>query len=301
MGLVQQVYKMKVDVCVHVFGKPYQTLITLKSLIDTCGENIDKIYYIEEAKQPQDYDFQIIKNNLGYSNLERYVTKHYLSISPSDKFRSTVDPDYRLSLRYQYGLEQTDKKYLLVIHNDVLFTKNIISEFLTNIGDGFCIGHIGQCWNCPLKYENICDSHLLESNLKKNFSYNQIIQFVDKHPSSRTSMNGKKQINENRPFPLPECRVNEWCTLIDAKKYKKECVPTGDVHPIGGYFGMDIGDVWFKEMVHKGYNFKHQNIYDFCTHGYFSEVGHGHSAMSNHEMYKRDEERAKEYFNKNYK
>lgn len=60
-------------------------------------------------------------------------------------------------------------------------------------------------------------------------------------------------------------------------------------------------DVWFKEMVHKGYKFKHHDIYKFCTHSYFSEVGHIHSAMFNKNMYESDEERAKIHFNTNYK
>lgn len=295
-----QEFDMKVDVCVNVFGKPYQTLVTLKSLIENCGENIDKIYYVEEVSQPQGYDFEIIKNNLGYKNIERYVPKHHLFIGNSDKFKALVDPNYRLSLRYQYGLEKTNKKYLLIIHNDILFTDNIVSELISNIGDCFTIGDIGQCWNCPLKKENICDGDLLEENIEKKISFEEILSHINKHPSSRTATHGRRFIDKSRPLPLPECRVNEWCALIDVEKYRKESVPNGDVHPFGGYFGIDLADIWFKEMVHKGYKFKHYNIYKSCTHAFFSEVGHGHSALFNKKMYDSDEERAKEYFKTKY-
>ena len=38
----------KVDVCINVFGKPWQTLCTLKSLMKHSGDKIDKIYFIKE-------------------------------------------------------------------------------------------------------------------------------------------------------------------------------------------------------------------------------------------------------------
>jgi hypothetical protein len=97
---------------------------------------------------------------------------------------------------------------------------------------------------------------------------------------------------------MPECRVNEWCALINIDDYKKEAIPNGDVVPFGGYYGLDIGDLWFRQMVDKGYKYKNYNIYKSSTHAYFSEVGHGHSAMNNRSMYDEDEQRAKDYFNK---
>lgn len=301
MVLVQQEFNMeKIDVCVNVFGKPYQTLITLKSLLQHSGKHIDKIYFIEEKIQAPDYNFDIIKNNLSYPKLERYIPKYYLGINKSDVFRSTIEKDYRLSLRYQYGLENTNKKHLLIIHNDVLFNGDIVSELLNEIGDCFSIGHIGQCWNCPLKSENVCDGDLLESNIEKKFSYDQIIGYVNKHRGTRTFNHGREFIDVKKPLPMPECRVNEWCTLINVNHYRKECIPNGDVSPFGGYFGIDLADIWFKQMVHKGYKFKHYDIYKSSTHGYFSEVGHGNSAMYNKNMYDSDEQRAKEYLKTHY-
>jgi hypothetical protein len=37
-----------VDVIINVYGKPWQTICTLKSLIKHSGNHIDKIYLIEE-------------------------------------------------------------------------------------------------------------------------------------------------------------------------------------------------------------------------------------------------------------
>ncbi len=160
----QQGFNMeKIDVCVNVYGKPYQTLVTLKTLLEHSGHLIDKIFFVQERNQLDGYDYKIIEDNLKYDKLIRFIPEHYLWINRGDIHRSIVDENYRWSLRYQYGLEKTDKKHLLIIHNDVLFKGDIVSELLSEIGDCFTIGHIGQCWNCPLKNENICDSHLLES------------------------------------------------------------------------------------------------------------------------------------------
>lgn len=42
--------KDKVDVIINVYGKPWQTLCTLKSLMKYSGKYIDKIYFIEEKR-----------------------------------------------------------------------------------------------------------------------------------------------------------------------------------------------------------------------------------------------------------
>jgi len=300
MASDQQEFNMeKIDVCINVYGKPYQTLITLKTLLEYSGHLIDKIFFIQEKNQPDGYDYKIIEDNLKYDKLIRFIPEHYLWINKGDIHRFIADINYRLSLRYQYGLEKTDKKHLLIIHNDVLFKGDIVSELLSEIGECFTIGHIGQCWNCPLKSENICDSHLLESNCKNQLNYKDIINYVNKHPKTRTAGQGRSLINKQKPFPMPECRVNEWCTLINVDYYKKEVVPNGTVFPFGGYFGIDLADVWFKQMVNKGYKFKHYDIYKSSTHGYFSEVGHGHSSLYDKNMYNQDEQRAKNYFHTN--
>jgi hypothetical protein len=37
----------KVDVVIHVYGKPWQTLCTLKSLMKHSGKHIDKIFFVK--------------------------------------------------------------------------------------------------------------------------------------------------------------------------------------------------------------------------------------------------------------
>jgi hypothetical protein len=283
----------KIDVCLNVYGKPYQTIITLKTLLEHSGHLIDKIYMVWESNQPEDIDIEFIKKEINYDNLIIFVPKYYLSVYKTDLTKVLYDEDYRLSLRYQYGIEHTDKKYLFIIHNDVLFKKDVVKDFLNQIENYIGIGEIGQCWNCPMFYEKKCDGNKFDSF---NPSYDEVITDTHKYPESRTFI-FKNIIDKISPMPLPECRINEWCCLLDMEIYKTETIPYGNILPFGGYFKVDIADEWFRQMVLKGYKFKNVDINEWCTHGYFSEINRGNPSVLDKNIYVRDEKLAEEYYN----
>jgi hypothetical protein len=290
----------KIDVCLNVFGKPYQTIITLKSLLKHSSQHIDKIYLIEEEKQPNDYNFELIKNEVNYDGLIRFKPKQFLWILVTDFNLYHKDNDYKMSLRYEYGLNNTDKSHMLLIHNDVLFQKDIVGELLNEDENLFGIGRVGQCWNCPLFSENLCSGDRLEKNLVNNFNYDDISKLVDKYNTSRTYIK-KNHIDTKKPLPLPECRINEWCMLINVDLYRKEVLEDKRVVPFGGYFIMDIGDLWFKQMVDLGYKFKNFDIDKYITHAYFSDTGNGHQSLFNAKKYELEEVEAKKHYEKNFK
>lgn len=290
----------KIDVCLNVLGKPYQTIVTLKSLLKHSGQHIDKIYLIEELKQTKDYDFELIKKELGYENLERFQPKFHLWINFTKLDMVYRNEDYRLSLRYEYGLEKTDKSHMLLIHNDVLFKSDIVGELLKEDENLFGIGSVGQCWNCPLFLESICDGNKLEKNIE-NLNYQDVMVFVDKRKETRTYIQVRSQINKQKPLPMPECRINEWCMLINVDLYKKEVLEKNEVVPFGGYFQMDIGDLWFRQMVDKGYKFKNFEITKHLTHAYFTDTKNGHSSLFNNDKYLSEEKDAKKYLEENFK
>lgn len=282
----------KIDVCLNVYGKPYQTIITLKTLLKHSGHLIDKIYIILENQQPSDFDLNFVINEVNYSNIVVYTPKYYLYIYQTHLQRFLVDEEYRLSVRYQYGIENTEKDFLFIIHNDVVFHGDVVSAFLEQIEGYAGVGQIGQCWNCPMFYENKCNGDKIQDF---NPSYQEVIEDTNKYPSSRTFIH-RGVIDKNRPMPLPECRLNEWCCLLDMKIYKKETLPIGSCVPFGGYFKMDLADEWFRQMFLKGYKFKNVNINDWCTHGYFSEINRGNPSMLDKNIYLRDEDLAKKYY-----
>ena len=120
--------KNKVDVCVNVYGKPWQTLCTLKSLIKHSGDHIDRIYIIKEKQQPYNESIDWIFNY--FDNLVIYEPNYYVFLHTNIDYNNV---DYRLGVRYQYAFENSDKKHLFITHNDVLYTGDIIGEMLENI------------------------------------------------------------------------------------------------------------------------------------------------------------------------
>ena len=70
-----------VDVAINVYGKPYQTLATLKTLMLHSGKHIDKIYFIQESKQPPwgaNIDIVSLSYASSQGNLDivKYLVEH---------------------------------------------------------------------------------------------------------------------------------------------------------------------------------------------------------------------------------
>jgi hypothetical protein len=298
----------KIDIVINVYGKPWQTLVSLKTLLLHSGKWIDKIYFIEERHQPYSEDVKWVISKLNYEKVIHYQPAYHLGTKGSSKIKCLIDKKYRQSIRYQYALEETDKKYLLIIHNDVLFESDIVGAFLDHINNGFAIGQIGQCWNCPMYFEELCDGSRFGN---VNFSYKDAKLTAKKYPKSRT-FKYRRFIDRKFTNIMPECRMNEWCCMINVDIYRQTTQPKGKVWPFGGYFRLDVGDAWFRGLVRQGYQPVHYNIYEHMKHGYFtdsvaptdnknsyvhgSSTHAGHAALSNEEKYLKEEQEAREIY-----
>lgn len=284
----------KVDVCLNVYGKPWTTLVTLKSLMEHCGQHIDKIYFIEEKKQPYDDSVKMVLNH--FNNIIHYTPDKYEFLPVVNSLDDYNKENFRYGFRYQYGIENSNKKYLFVTHNDIKYTGDIIGEMLNQIGDAAGIGYIGQCWNCPASYANECDSEKFNSYKP---TYNHILDLCNKFPPARGSQFISK-INPERVMPLPECRLNEFACLIDREITVKECIPNGNIPFFGDYTGIDMASAWFQGLISKGYKFKNYDIDKNSIHS-VSNFGHsGNSTLTNEEFYRLDEEISKKFYKENY-
>jgi hypothetical protein len=219
-----------------------------------------------------------------FDNLIVYEPNTYSFISSSIDYKNEND---RFKVRYQYGFEKSDKKFVFVTHNDVLYTGDIIGDMLNLIGENLSIGQIGQCWNCPAKSNNLCSGEIFN---EVDISYDVLYTLSYPHVRTQISM-----IDKNNPKPLPECRMNEWSCLINREIMMKECKPFGDVSLFGEY-GLDLGTKWFREMYLKGYKFiDYRKNFIHC----FWSDSSGYDTQRNMDKYKKSELNAANYYNQN--
>jgi hypothetical protein len=275
-----------VDVAINVYGKPYQTLATLKTLMLHSGRHIDRIFFIQERKQPSwgaKPDI-VVKR---FDTIDLFIPEHFLYTYFTER-EKYEDQAYRWSIRYQYAWEHTDKKYLYITHNDVLYHDDIIGAMLDVLADGrhIGVGQIGRCWECPAFLGNKCGGG---KYLEYDPTYEEVLALAQTHPHKK----GREHdalIDRDRPMPLPSCRLNEWACLINVEKVRHEVVPCGNTDPFGAMLGMDTATAWFRDLHLKGYRCKHIDIALYCRHGWGKFMGHETSCNSNY--YSRAEDEA---------
>ena len=265
-----------VDVAINVYGKPYQTLVTLKTLMLHSGHHIDKIYFVQERQPSWGANCDIVFRN--FDNIKLFIPKYFLYIYFAERERYS-DEDYRFSIRYQYAWEHTDKKYLFVTHNDMLYKSDIIGEMLNVLRNGeyVGVGQIGRCWDCPAYHGKKCNGDKYSGYTP---TYEEVMDLIKKFPHRKSDLHDPL-IDKKHPMPLPECRLNEMACLINLREIKHEVIPYGTIDPFGAYVGTDLGTKWFKELTMRGYKFKNIDIYQYCKHAWGQFLGHETSCNSN--------------------
>lgn len=299
----------KIDVLINVFSKPWQTALALLTLNKHSRKHIDKIYFHEEPahfaleKTSHDKLLSYFGNEIIY-----FQPTYWLGVEPTDCHRMGEE-DYRLAMRYQFGFENSDKKYVLVIHNDIIVFDDIVHFFMNAIEDYSGIGQIGQCWWCPASQKQLCNpTNYLE--YQPDFETLNAIYTNDFKPLERRAYHyGWGKQFQTKPWPLPECRLNEWCMLIDREKTSPDTLPWGKANPLGAQVpsgacigkdfdepvNLDTGVQWFRDLSHAGHRFKHVNIYNHIIHD-----KNGHSALLNPEIYVKKEIYAKKRVKKEF-
>ena len=271
-----------IDVVLNVFAKPYQTALSVLSLLRFCEHYIDRIYFQFEPAGSR-YDAvppYAVASWLG----ERAVISQpeiWLKRDPVETSR-LKDPVYRLAVRYQPAFERTDKQYLFIMHNDVLFTKDIIGPMLDRIGDAFAIGSIGQCWNCPASRaelmrdagvanapcspDNYADCAPDRAGLERLYALAR-----ERNISVRPYWEGWDTHYSETAWPMPECRVNEWACLVDIQQTRPHTCPNGPVLPFGifeacGNMRLDTAVAWFRDLNRLGLRARNFPLDDYMRH-----------------------------------
>jgi hypothetical protein len=283
----------KIDVAVNVFRKPYQTAVTLLSLLKYSGHLIDKIYFtIDESGSEHLYDFLLERLSGRYV---LFVPRYHYWIRSSKHrrflYRYRV---FRHSLRYQYAWEATDKKYLFLTHNDVLYYADVATHYLQTIGDHIGVGEVGMCWNCPASAAGVCSS---ERYLEYHPSVDEYRALTREHPGVRFKY--YPRYRHEKPWPLPECRLNEWACLIDMGKARPVTKPYGACTPFGAMY-LDIATEWFYDVHQLGYSVVHSGREGYYDHAWASPGYNGHELLFDKEQYRLAEEKAKHILEEEY-
>lgn len=286
---------MLIDVIVNVYGKPWQTLCTLASLMRHSGANVDKIYFTEEHDQP--YESKVAWVCDKFTNIIHYrPIKRIFQRSMVD-MRDINDPNDRYIVPFQYGIEKSDKKYVFICHTDILFTGDIVGDMLSAMGDNVGIGSIGMCWNCPMGpwSANLCNGEKFKSF---NPTLDQVLRSSYEYPPARIdSFYNMLKKNKGSPLmPLPECRLNEFACIIDREVTMKECVPNGNAPLFCLSDGCDAASGWFRSLYLKGYKFANYDLDKTMKHGFYANGTAGYPTLLDGKKYLAAEDFAREYY-----
>lgn len=287
-----------VDVAINVFGKPAQTALALLSLLSHSGRWIDKIYFIEEPDGM----------NTVFTHGETIKALGDRLILHRPKFmnwRYAVDParlgdsDYRHALRYQYAFERTDKNYLLLIHNDCEFIGDAVGHLLGKLAGHIGVGEIGQCWLCPAHRLGHCGPGRYLEYRPDFAAVRALYDALDPTIYRRLYTQEPTEELVRNPWPLPECRLNEFCCLLSMAKARPVTCPEGPARPFGAYVDvgnawtgngiLDIGVAWFGDVVRLGHTLGHVPLEEHVRH-----VTGGHKALFAPDLYVASEEKALE-------
>lgn len=285
-----------VDVAINVMGKPAQTTLALASLLRHSGHLIDRVYFTEEPLA--------LNDNFQHGPLLQMLGDRVEHFRPAHaNWRYAVDPArlgdeaYRHSLRYQRAFERTDKNFLLLIHNDCEFVGDAVGLLLGRIGDAVAAGEIGQCWLCPAAMKGLCGPGRYLEYRPGFAELKALYDSIDASVYRRKYVEAPTQELINRPWPLPECRVNEFCCLLNMRLARPRTCPKGPARPFGAYVDvgdpytgngiLDIGVAWFGDMAHQGLGMAHVPLEGCVRH----KTG-GHKALFDEELYVAQEGRA---------
>lgn len=277
---------LKADIAVNIFGKPFQVSLAILSLLARSRAHINKIWLNYE---PYGSQFDNLSPLAIYDYLkETSIVKceasqpdYWLGREAPDLSR-IGEPEYRYGIRYQRAWEKSAASYLFIIHNDVYFFKDLLGAMLAEIGDAAAIGQIGQCWNCPASRSQItlpvCGLEPCDPGVYRDFNCS-VSQLQAIYSEARQSGIFKRAYDPDsigsdfleRPWPLPECRVNEWACLINLEKTRPLTMPIGPAWPFGAFkacgdLHLDIGVQWFRNMHAMGLTCKHVNVHDYLRH-----------------------------------
>ncbi|MEX1670441.1 hypothetical protein AB4876_16085 [Zhongshania guokunii] len=252
----------KVDVAVQSYKKPESLLYTLMTLKAVAGDRIDTVYINDDCSGDatlayyqnetirayfKPWKIHLRSNSKPAGVKQIYLAKYrpkymglWFFISKIHRFynSSTHNKD---DVRYQYAIDNTDKKFLFIIHDDVEFRRDIVGLYLQAINakpNTAAVGDLGQCWRCG--HATSCNPKRIMDGYRPSPHWPMTAPSADKAAS----------------FSADEghfaCRINEWCCMLDVALSREISRKSGCL--FGNYYRRaDVAALWFYNAVKLGY------------------------------------------------
>ncbi len=271
-----------IDLCLNVFAKPYQTALSVLSLLRFSGGRIGRVY-LQFEPYGSAFDSAPPYAVAEYLGDRAVVSqpRHWLKLDPTDVSR-LADPEYRLSIRYQHAFEHSSARYLLTLHNDVLVMRDIAGAMLDAADGAFAVGGLGQCWNCPaadagtVRAAGLGDAPCSPDryrDFRPDYAGLQRLYqtAVERGVFVRPYWEGWQVRYAGEAWPLPECRINEWACLVDLEQTRPLVAPAGDILPFGsfeacGTICLDTAVAWFRDLHRRGLHARHLDTGPYLRH-----------------------------------
>lgn len=251
---------MKIDVAVQSYKKPESLIYTLLTLHRHSRDKVDVVWINDDCSGGQVLDayrklaasgaldpWQVrVRENtrrMGWwVSFVRGYKPAYLSLGFKIKrmawnfYKNGSIYVEKEDIRYQWAITNTDKRYLLVIHDDIEFRNDVASVYLESIvahKSAAIVGDLGQCWRCDFKAQGCSPQKLLGG-----YRPSPIWPSTQLNPDSHAWA----------------CRINEWSALLDVQAAHD--IAQRDKVFFGNYDANgDISAYWFSRAVTAGYGF----------------------------------------------
>jgi hypothetical protein len=258
----------KIDVAIQSYKKPELLFYTLLSLKKFCGSHIETVFINDDCSGQETLDFynnpnfanalwpikvkiRINQKKAGYS--KTLMTKELLNKKKiNEKFFTLVlrplkhldFHDTENDIRYQWAINNTNKKHLLIIHDDIKFYDDVVETYLSAIEKDpnlAIVGDLGNLEDCPF---GPCGT--------KECGPNKILNGyrpTKNYPIVKSYSFAQKLLHRNF-----RCRINEWLCMINIEKARFIHDKYGTC--FGNYeFGGDVGAYWFEKIIKEGFHF----------------------------------------------
>ncbi|QDC96495.1 hypothetical protein FIT77_04170 [Candidatus Methylopumilus universalis] len=278
----------KVDIAVQSYKKPESLVYALLSLHqvsknqieqvwindDKSGDDVVNVYKSESLKKalhPWKIHVRVNERRMGWwlsfvrGYKPDYLTRPYQALRMMFNFyKNRSFYVGRQDIRYQWAIDSTDKSYIFIMHDDIVFKGDVVGLYLKNMlskKKPSIVGDLGQCWRCS--YQQIgCKPHKILKGYRPHSQW----------PNTQIKENDHRWA----------CRINEWSCMLSVSAAQK----IEEKYQI--FFGNfdnkgDTSAYWFSCAVRDGYEFDdpilaHEKD-DYYLH--WENGITGHSAWSN--------------------